>query len=129
MFRFYLAVFELCSYGCTQIPGHSYFWNGYQCPLCARCLGVLLGAGLFAGFFFVWKRLPPISVIPSTLLMVPLIIDGAMQLGSLTPWANEIRLFTGILFPAGAINLLLLEIRRLDHCLELTGNDSVQWSN
>jgi uncharacterized membrane protein len=121
--RVYLVVFRLSSFGCDQIPEHSFFWNGYQFPICARCLGVLLGAGLFVGFFLAWKRLPPIKPILSVPLLLPLILDGATQLGSLTPWANEIRLLTGILFSGGAIMICLILIEQVELTFGLTGAD------
>jgi uncharacterized membrane protein len=123
LLRLYLAVFKVSSFGCDQIPEHSFFWNGYQFPICARCSGVLLGAGLFVGFFLGWKRLPPIRPILSAPLLLPLIIDGAIQLGSLTSWANGIRLLTGILFSWGAIMVCLNLIEQVELTFELTGVD------
>jgi uncharacterized membrane protein len=123
LLRLYLAVFKVSSFGCDQIPEHSFFWNGYQFPICARCSGVLLGAGLFVGFFLGWKRLPPIRPILSAPLLLPLIIDGAIQLGSLTSWANGIRLLTGILFSWGAIMVCLNLIEQVELTFELTGAD------
>ena len=29
--------------GCHQIPERSFFYNGYQFPVCARCTGVIIG--------------------------------------------------------------------------------------
>ena len=30
-------------WGCHQLPERSFFFKGYQLPICARCLGIILG--------------------------------------------------------------------------------------
>jgi uncharacterized membrane protein len=103
---------------CDQIPSHSFFIDGQQLPLCARCTGIYLGflVGLL-GMALLGKlrasRLPPR---PVTLLLLLAILamaaDGMNSvLGSLpgTPQAyepsNTIRLATGM---AAGISLALL---------------------
>jgi uncharacterized membrane protein len=108
MYHLYKFVFWLCSFGCRQVPAHSFFWHGYQLPLCARCLGVLVGAGVLIGFFFVRKRLLLPRLVPSSVLSLPLIIDGLVEASNATPWPNQVRFLTGILFAFGAVNLALV---------------------
>lgn len=38
--------------GCHQMPERSFYYHGYQFPVCARCTGVLLGQILGMVLFF-----------------------------------------------------------------------------
>jgi len=111
----YLLIFRLCRFGCLQIPAHCIYWNGCQLPLCSRCLGVLLGAILFTLYFFRRKQLPFSTVTFPMILVVPMVVDGFLQISNLAPWSNAARFLTGVLFACGAINLPLvfLESRSL----------------
>lgn len=42
---------------CHQRPERSFFWDGHQLPVCARCTGLYLSgaAGLLG--WFIWRRL------------------------------------------------------------------------
>ncbi len=114
MKELYSIIFKLCSLGCRQLPAHSFFWRGYQLPLCARCLGVLVGAGLLVGFFFARKRLLLPKLVPSSVLCLPLIIDGLAHTSNVTPWPNQVRFLTGVFFALGAVNFTLLCIGWLE---------------
>ena len=38
----WIKLMEIGSYlGCHQMPERSFFINGYQMPICARCVGVI----------------------------------------------------------------------------------------
>ena len=39
--------------GCHQKPERSFFYKGYQFPVCARCTGVLLSSIMACGIFFI----------------------------------------------------------------------------
>ncbi|MCM1228304.1 MAG: DUF2085 domain-containing protein, partial [Clostridium sp.] len=46
-------------WGCHQIPERSYFFLGYQLPVCARCEGMIIGELIaviliFTGFGIKW---------------------------------------------------------------------------
>lgn len=89
-------------FGCHQMPSRSFFVFGYQCPLCARCTGVLIGqiAALFTFAF-----------LPSTpyiaLLLLPMAIDGASQYVSLRQSNQWLRLISGLLGGFSFANLAL----------------------
>ena len=46
------------SSGCHQQPERSFFYHGYQFPVCARCTGVVLGqfAGMVLFFIYPFPR-------------------------------------------------------------------------
>ena len=89
--------------GCHQKPERSFFINGYQFPLCARCTGILLGYILsILLLFFEFK----LSNIVCLLLLTPLIVDGSIQLLCSIMSTNKRRLITGIFFGIGIIQLI-----------------------
>lgn len=85
---------------CHQRPDRSFFIKGKQLPLCARCMGILIGyilgiviaviTGCKHHFYFL-------------LCLLPMIIDGGIQhlFGIISN--NLRRLFTGILGGIGII--------------------------
>ena len=78
---------------CHQIPTRSFFFKGYQFPLCARCTGIALGhiAAFIIAPFYTFKY--TVSV-----LMIPLVLDGTIQY--FTPYEsnNVKRVISGILY-------------------------------
>lgn len=79
--------------GCHQIPERSFFFKGYQLPLCARCTGIALGHALaiISAPFRTYKY----SV---ALLMIPLAIDGTMQYSTSYESNNFKRIVSGFLY-------------------------------
>ncbi len=78
---------------CHQMPERSFFYKGYQFPLCARCTGIFLGhigAFLLAPFYTFKYSI--------SLLMIPLIIDGSVQYTTSYVSNNFKRLVSGILY-------------------------------
>ncbi len=78
--------------GCHQRAERSFFINGYQLPLCARCTGVWFGqlAALVLSFFITpsfW----------SGLFLLPLAVDGLTQAAGWRTSNNGLRLATGLL--------------------------------
>lgn len=88
--------------GCHQKPERSFFIHGYQFPLCARCTGILLG---YICSFLLLILGCSVSVRLCLVFLVPLILDGGIQLlfGILSN--NIRRVATGILFGVGLIQL------------------------
>ena len=79
--------------GCHQKPERSFFFKGYQFPVCARCTGVILGeiVSIFCLFLFKidwWILL---------LLLVPMAIDWGLQFFNILKSDNIRRVITGIL--------------------------------
>ncbi len=89
---------------CHQIAERSYFLNGNQMPFCSRDLGLFLGIALgfgIATLFF-------LQLNPTWLLigLVPIGLDGGLQLVTEYESTNTLRLVTGVV--GGAALALLL---------------------
>ena len=85
-------------WGCHQRGDRSFFIKGYQFPLCARCMGIFIGylaAIVLICFHFILPMLVCLA------LMVPLVVDGSIQLLLFINSNNIRRLITGILFGIG----------------------------
>ena len=83
--------------GCHCRPDRSFYWHGRQFPVCARCTGELLGLvlGIIGGIVF---GLHPILAL---LMLVPMVLDGFIQLLTRYESKNVRRLWTGLLFGYG----------------------------
>jgi uncharacterized membrane protein len=66
--------------------------------LCSRCLGILLGGT--AGLLCVVSH-EHIDPVWSLLLLLPLVLDGSLQLFRSRESTNAVRLVTGFLFGFG----------------------------
>lgn len=89
---------------CHQIAERSYFLNGNQMPFCSRDLGLFLGLAFGFGvatFFFL--QLNPMWLLVG---LVPIGLDGGLQLVADYESTNPLRLVTGI--TGGAALALLL---------------------
>ena len=73
-------------------------------PLCARCTGELIGIIIAAFTYAAWT--PPIAVL--VMIMLPLIIDGSVQLKTSYESNNIRRLWTGILFGYALCTLFVM---------------------
>ncbi len=88
---------------CHQIAERSYFLNGNQMPFCSRDLGLFLGIALGFGIatFFILQLNPMWLLIG----LVPIGLDGGLQLVTEYESTNPMRLVTGM---AGGAALALL---------------------
>ena len=97
------AIYWIGDGECHQISNRSLFLNDNQMPFCARDLGLFLG--LAAGFglaSFVLIRIHPVLVLVG---LVPMAVDGGIQLVTEYESNNPLRLITG--FVAGvALSLM-----------------------
>ena len=84
-------------FGCHCRSDRSFFWRGRQFPLCARCTGELTGI-ILAAVGGAFGLLPMQAAI---LLLMPLILDGSVQLFTKYESTNMRRLITGVLFGCG----------------------------
>ena len=91
-------------WGCHQLPERSYFINGYQFPVCARCTGIIIGE-LFSLLFFTLNY--SISFKYLLLSMIPMLLDGTIQYKTSYISTNLKRTTTGILFGFGFIQLII----------------------
>lgn len=90
------------SCGCHQMPERSFFWRGYQLPVCARCLGVAIGY-LIGGVLFIWFRLP---VAVCLFLCWLMFFDWLIQRVDILESTNIRRLLSGIGCGIGYIQLI-----------------------
>lgn len=97
-------------WGCHQLPNRSFFIGSYQLPLCARCTGILLGeliAIIMVADNFI------LSLAYNFLLLIPLIMDGSIQLITAYESNNTKRILSGLLFGFGLVGLLFELIVRM----------------
>ena len=101
MYRVLKKILKI-TFNCHQIPERSFFIAGHQFPLCARCTGILTGILVFPLFIILKIE---ISIILSIFFMIPLVLDGGVQL-LLCRMSNNLRRFlTGVLFALGLLYL------------------------
>ena len=92
--------------GCHQMPERSFFYKGYQFPLCARCTGLVIGYLMGILIYF----LKIINWEIAILLCIPLVIDGGSQYLKWRMSNQRLRLITGILC---GIGIKLMEIHAM----------------
>jgi uncharacterized membrane protein len=86
---------------CHQIPARSFHLDGAQLPVCARCLGIYLGAAAGAAIASVLRARPARrKALPYLLAAAPTAITIALE--ALDAWdpTNVVRATAG--FPLGA---------------------------
>lgn len=93
-------------FGCHARPDRSFFWKGKQFPICARCTGELCGM-IFSIPIIIFLGYMPLKW--CFLMMIPLIVDGTIQLKTSWESNNILRLITGIIFGI-AIGFLFVHI-------------------
>ena len=86
------------------MPERSFFYKGYQFPICARCTGILLG--YICAFVFLLLNIH-INIYLSLILIVPMALDGTIQFFTSYESNNIKRLFSGFLAGIGFIWILL----------------------
>jgi uncharacterized membrane protein len=98
------GIFFVYQYLCHQLPERSFFIFGNQIAFCQRdtaIYGSLFVAGLFyAASRWRWK---PLKWWVFGLMLVPMVVDGSLQL--LTPYEStwHLRVLTGVLTGAGGV--------------------------
>lgn len=90
--------------GCHCRSDRSFHWHGTPFPVCARCTGELVGgvAALLTCWFFrpdAWM---------AAVLMIPMLLDGGIQMATKYESTNWKRVVTGTLFGYGLCMLALL---------------------
>ena len=86
--------------GCHQLGSRSFFLFGYQFPVCARCTGI------YFGFFVAFLFCLPVSKVVIVAMLIPMIVDGTIQLSTRYQSNNGKRFLTGTLFGVGVQELL-----------------------
>ena len=97
---------------CHQINERSFSYKGYQFPVCARCTGIFLGQVIAFISIALGIR---INILLSILLIVPMVIDGGLQLIKIIESNNVRRFITGFISGIGYSNLLINTIIIFKH--------------
>lgn len=111
MERIFIFLNEIGSAVCHRLPERSFFWDGRQMPLCARCTGLYTGV-FFSFCFFLWKRRQhgdaPFSALLTVLALLPLAADGFGSYIGLWESSQSLRVLTGAAAGAAMPALFLL---------------------
>jgi uncharacterized membrane protein len=94
---------------CHQIPERSFYLAGFQLPVCARCLGIYVGAAAGAALVLMrsWREGSQLPVAPQTgrLLVVaaaaPNVLTIALEAAGAWYPSNRVRALAG--FPLGVV--------------------------
>ncbi|VEH40044.1 Predicted membrane protein [Fusobacterium varium] len=78
---------------CHSRPDRSFYFNGKQFPICARCTGVLLG-WIIGIIYCILLEVPRGWV--TVLILIPLMVDGGTQALGKRESNNILRCVTGI---------------------------------
>ena len=97
-------------WGCHQFPERSFFFRGYQFPVCARYTGIMIGyivsiILLLCKVFFSWKL--------SAAFLLFMLIDAGLQYQFGVMSTNNRRLLSGMLFGIGFWELIACIIRSI----------------
>ena len=101
---FAATVYFLGDIFCAEVSSHSFFLNGNQLPYCARCMAI--SVGLLAGMLIALYFSPKFNLIFLGLGLLPMVIDGGMEIVSSYQSTNVLRVITGLL--AGIVVSLYL---------------------
>jgi uncharacterized membrane protein len=98
------AIYSIGDVECHQIAARSYYLNGNQMPFCARDVGLFIGLAFGFGIVTFYRyRVNPILALSG---LVPMGVDGGLQLVTSYVSTNPVRIATGII--AGvALSLLI----------------------
>lgn len=95
--------------GCHRLPERSFFYQGHQFPVCARCTGVCIGefGALFVNLFcqIPWKM--------SVFFLAVMGLDWGIQEAGIRPSTNRRRFITGILGGMGLFSIYLAVFRQI----------------
>ena len=94
--------------GCHQRPDRSFFYQGKQFPVCARCTGVFIGHCAALLLFCFRIVLSPLLCI---VLLSTMGVDWGIQECGIRESTNRRRLITGILGGLGLYSMYLYAIR------------------
>lgn len=98
------AIYRAGDAECHQLANRSFFINDNQMPFCARDVGLFVGLAAASGVAtFVRYKINPLFVLAG---LVPIGVDGGVQLVTSYESNNALRVATGLL--AGVVLALLL---------------------
>jgi Predicted membrane protein len=101
--------------GCHQLPERSFFINGKQFPVCARCTGVTIGQASAILYFLLTKKVSLKFALISLSIMG---IDWGTQAIGLKSSTNLRRLLTGICGGFGIIMTYIYFLKKVIYLLK-----------
>lgn len=104
--------------GCHCRPERSFHWrSGLPFPICARCTGEVVG--MLCALMTIAIGRPPLWVL--LILLIPMVVDGSVQL--LTPYEsnNRRRFVTGLMFGYAFGILLMMSLAATWRCGQAFG--------
>jgi len=111
---FYSFMFRLCGRaGCHQKAGRSFFYKGYQFPLCARCTGVFIGYIIAPIIYGFWK----LSFSFYLGFCAIMFLDWYVQRVNIRKSTNIRRLLTGIIGGYGLMSVQIMVLHYIFHIL------------
>ncbi len=158
---YHRLIYSFSDFNCHQMHERSYTLNGNQMPVCARCAGIFIGIalGLFAMIFVepeydykdtLLKFVPGkhhtrkkstkilILIGLGALVLLPMVLDGGIQLVSEYESTNPTRTITGLIFGIGlSVFLMALIMSSIADIRENniygarspSENEDLQWQN
>lgn len=97
-------------WGCHQLPERSFFFKGYQLPICARCLGIILEY-ILCIFLLIFNC--KLNIYLLFLLILTTLIDWSLQFFNILSSNNIRRLVTGILGGIGLMGIYVYIVIKL----------------
>lgn len=91
-------------FGCHCRNDRSFYYHDQKFPICSRCTGELMGIIFAIGSHFFFN----LSVSISVCLMIPMLIDGFLQLKTTYESTNIRRVITGFIFGYSLCNLFII---------------------
>lgn len=108
--KIWLILMKLGSiFGCHQLPERSFFFHGYQFPVCMRCTGILIGEMLALSLYKYLR----ITWWQALILVLPLAVDGSGQYAGYWKSSKYSRVITGIFAGFGCMELQVCIIRKI----------------
>lgn len=111
--KLWTMLMRIGGYTCHQMHERSFSYRGYQFPVCARCTGIFVGQIIGLICIILGFR---INLLWSLVLIIPMAIDGLVQLMKIMQSNNIRRFITGSISGIGYTNLLfniIVIIKRL----------------
>lgn len=93
-------------FGCHCREDRSFHYHEKPFPVCARCTGELIGIFIAIGTAYFGQ----FKIIVLLCLLIPLIVDGFLQLLTSYESGNRRRFITGLLFGYGLTCLFIISI-------------------
>ena len=106
------ALRPLCAFICHQRPERSFFVDGTQLPVCARCLGLYAGAALAIPFALL-AGTPPAARRARYILLVaalPTALTWTLEFAGAIPFSNAARFIAALPLGCTASWLVLATI-------------------